>query len=158
RRRIHRWNSAGRAPVPERAAALAGVLPGKRLRRLDGEGQEPRRQCLRAPHDHGGRGPLVGACGSAGGGVFDIPAAAAQVVRIRFLTSTPQDIRRGSGTYVGISVLAQALARLGHTVVWERPRAHFPVYTLERWWFNRGLRPSAEYGLTVGFDLDGYRI
>jgi len=79
-------------------------------------------------------------------------------VQFRFLTSTPLDIRRGSGTYVGISVLAKALAELGHTVAFEGPKRHLPVYTLERLWFNRGLRPSREYDLTVGFDMDGYRI
>ena len=79
-------------------------------------------------------------------------------VRIRFLTSTPLDIRRGSGTYVGISVLAKALTELGHTVAFEGPKLHLPVYTLERLWFNRGLRPSDAYDLTVGFDMDGYRI
>jgi glycosyltransferase involved in cell wall biosynthesis len=79
-------------------------------------------------------------------------------VRIRFLTSTPLDIRRGSGTYVGIHVLAGALRRLGHTVECETPRLRLPVYTLQRLIFNRRLGPSADYDLTVGFDLDGYRI
>jgi glycosyltransferase involved in cell wall biosynthesis len=79
-------------------------------------------------------------------------------VRIRFLTSTPLDIRRGSGTYVGIHVLAAALRRLGHAVELEAPRPRLPVYTLERLIFNRRLRPSADYDLTVGFDLDGYGI
>jgi glycosyltransferase involved in cell wall biosynthesis len=79
-------------------------------------------------------------------------------LRLRFLTSTPLDIRRGSGTYVGISVLARALTELGHTVAFESPTLHLPVYTLERLWFNRTLRPSRDYDLTVGFDMDGYRI
>ncbi len=79
-------------------------------------------------------------------------------MRIRFLTSTPLDIRHGSGTYVGMQVLARALGNLGHTVDFETPRVHLPVYTLERLIFNRGLRPKAEYDLTVGFDMDGYRI
>jgi glycosyltransferase involved in cell wall biosynthesis len=79
-------------------------------------------------------------------------------VRIRFLTSTPLDIRRGSGTYVGIHVLAAALRRLGHVVEFETPRLCLPVYTLERLIFNQRLRPSADFDLTVGFDLDGYRI
>jgi len=79
-------------------------------------------------------------------------------VRIRFLTSTPLDIRRGSGTYVGIHVLARALAGLGHEVEFETPRVHLPVYTAERLLFNRTLRASAEFDLTVGFDMDGYRI
>ncbi|MGD0497634.1 MAG: glycosyltransferase family 4 protein [Bryobacteraceae bacterium] len=79
-------------------------------------------------------------------------------MRIRFLTSTPLDVRRGSGTYVGIQVLAGALRALGHAVEFETPRVRFPVYTLERLAFNRSLRPSADFDLTVGFDLDGYRI
>ncbi len=79
-------------------------------------------------------------------------------MRIRFLTSTPLDIRRGSGTYVGIAVLARALGELGREVAIETPRVHLPVYTAERLLFNRGVRPSAGFDLTVGFDMDGYRI
>jgi glycosyltransferase involved in cell wall biosynthesis len=79
-------------------------------------------------------------------------------MRMRFLTSTPLDISRGSGTYVGISVLAQALRELGHEVAIETPRWRLPVYTCERLLFNRMLKRSAGFHLTVGFDLDGYRI
>jgi glycosyltransferase involved in cell wall biosynthesis len=79
-------------------------------------------------------------------------------LRIRFLTSTPLDIRRGSGTYAGISVLGAALEKLGHAVTYQTPRRHFPNYTLERLAFNRSLRPSDQFDLTVGFDMDGYRI
>ena len=79
-------------------------------------------------------------------------------MRFRFLTSTPRDIARGSGTYVGISVLANALRQLGHTVDLESPTRHFPVFTAERLWFNRGLRASSAHDCTVGFDMDGYRI
>jgi glycosyltransferase involved in cell wall biosynthesis len=79
-------------------------------------------------------------------------------VRLRFVTSTPLNIAAGSGTYVGIQVLANALRDLGHTVDIETPAVHFPVYTAERLWFNRGLRPSRAHDLTVGFDLDGYTI
>jgi glycosyltransferase involved in cell wall biosynthesis len=79
-------------------------------------------------------------------------------VRIRFLTSTPLDIRQGSGTYVGIHVLARALTAMGHSVEYETPRVQFRVYTLQRLVFNRSLRASPEFDLTVGFDMDGYRI
>ncbi len=79
-------------------------------------------------------------------------------MRIRFLTATPLDVRRGSGTYVGISVLGRALEALGHRVDYETPRVRLPVYTAQRLLFNRGLRVSAEHSLTVGFDMDGYRI
>ena len=79
-------------------------------------------------------------------------------MRIRFLTSTPLDIRRGSGTYVGIHVLADAIRKMGHTVEYETPRLELPVFTAQRLVFNRLLRASAEFDLTVGFDMDGYRI
>ncbi|HUE12168.1 MAG TPA: hypothetical protein VMQ54_14550, partial [Steroidobacteraceae bacterium] len=79
-------------------------------------------------------------------------------MRIRFLTSTPLDIRRGSGTYVGIHVLARALEALGHSVAFESPRLTFPNYTLQRLVFNRSLRADPAFDLTVGFDMDGYRI
>jgi glycosyltransferase involved in cell wall biosynthesis len=79
-------------------------------------------------------------------------------VRIRFLTSTPLDIRRGSGTFVGMAVMARALERLGHTVAFETPRRHLPVFTAQRILFNRSLQAAADADLTVGFDMDGYRI
>jgi glycosyltransferase involved in cell wall biosynthesis len=79
-------------------------------------------------------------------------------VRIRFITSTPLDIRRGSGTYVGIHVLARALETLGHEVAFTTPQLHLPVYTLERLLFNHGLRRAPQYDLSIGFDMDGYRI
>jgi glycosyltransferase involved in cell wall biosynthesis len=79
-------------------------------------------------------------------------------LRLRFLTSTPQNVAAGSGTYVGIQVLAQALRDLGHTVDFETPTLHFRIFTAERLWFNRGLRPSPTHDLTIGFDLDGYTI
>jgi glycosyltransferase involved in cell wall biosynthesis len=79
-------------------------------------------------------------------------------VQIRFLTSTPLDIRRGSGTFVGIHVLARALEALGHTVRVETPRLMLPVYTAQRLIFNRKLRAAPDADLTVGFDMDGYRI
>jgi len=79
-------------------------------------------------------------------------------VRIRFLTSTPLDIRRGSGTYVGMHVLARALRALGHTVEFVTPRIHLPVYTAERLLFNRFLRPAPDFDVSVGFDMDGYRV
>ena len=79
-------------------------------------------------------------------------------MRIRFLTSTPLDVRRGSGTYVGIHVLARALTGLGHQVEFETPRMRLPIFTLQRLLFNRSLRAGTQCDLTVGFDMDGYRI
>ncbi len=79
-------------------------------------------------------------------------------MRIRFLTSTPLDIRTGSGTYVGMHILARALRASGHEVRFETPQVHLRSYTAERLWFNRHLTPADPDELTVGFDMDGYRI
>jgi glycosyltransferase involved in cell wall biosynthesis len=79
-------------------------------------------------------------------------------LRIRFITSTPLDIQRGSGTYVGMLVLARALRDQGHEVEFETPQFTLPVYTAQRLLFNRGLRPAPQFDVTVGFDMDGYRI
>jgi glycosyltransferase involved in cell wall biosynthesis len=81
-------------------------------------------------------------------------------VRLLFLTSTPLDVRRGSGTFVGIHTLAESLRGLGTTVDILTPRHHLPVYTLERILYNETLRFRAggAYDATVGFDLDGYRL
>lgn len=79
-------------------------------------------------------------------------------VRLRFLTSTPLNVSRGSGTFVGMRVLARALEGLGHDVEFGTPRVHLPVYTAERLLFNRLLRPEPGFDVTVGFDMDGYRV
>ncbi|HEY1265424.1 MAG TPA: hypothetical protein VGF06_17970, partial [Terriglobales bacterium] len=81
-------------------------------------------------------------------------------MRVRFLTSTPWNVARGSGTYVGISTLASALRNLGVTVEIVSPKFSLPNYTLQRVLFNRMLRlresPAAD--VTVGFDMDGYSL
>jgi glycosyltransferase involved in cell wall biosynthesis len=79
-------------------------------------------------------------------------------MRFRFVTSTPLDVRSGSGTYVGIHVLARALESLGHEVAFETPKRRLPIYTLQRLLFNRALRPAPEFDWTIGFDMDGYGI
>ncbi len=81
-------------------------------------------------------------------------------MRIAFLTSTPLDFVRGSGTYAGISALARGLERMGVEVALFAPRRHFPVYTLERLWFNETLGRGRfhSFDAVVGFDMDGFRI
>ncbi len=59
-------------------------------------------------------------------------------MRIRFLTSTPLDIRRGSGTYVGIHVLGRALEKLGHTMAYETPQRHSPSTRWSGWCSTAG--------------------
>jgi len=81
-------------------------------------------------------------------------------MRLLFLTSTPLDVQRGSGTFVGIHTLRETLRALGATVDLVGPRLHLPVYTLERIFYNETLpfRVGKDYDATVGFDLDGYRV
>ena len=81
-------------------------------------------------------------------------------MRIAFLTSTPLDVVRGSGTYAGILTLARAVEALGASVTFFTPTTRLPVYTLERLWFNRGLRRAdfSGFDAVVGFDMDGYLV
>ncbi len=66
----------------------------------------------------------------------------------------------GSGTFAGVSALAAGLRQLGVEVDLVTPSAHLPTFTLHRLWFNEQLRRRRwdGYHLTVGFDMDGYRI
>lgn len=80
--------------------------------------------------------------------------------RLRFLTSTPMNVLRGSGTFVGIATLAEALKNLGAEVEIVSPSFHLPNHTLQRLIFNQTLRfetptPAA---ITIGFDMDGYTV
>src|SRR6185312_9868895 len=84
-------------------------------------------------------------------------------MRLVFATSTPTDVRGGSGTFVGISVLAQALARQGVDVRLVAPS--FDVsplgHTFKRLRFNLALGPRVAVhrpDVAVGFDLDGFLL
>ncbi len=81
-------------------------------------------------------------------------------MHFRFLTSTPLDIIRGSGTFSGISTLAKFLRMSGETVDLVTPTFRFPIYTVERLIFNESLRHRHPNGsaVTVGFDMDGYAL
>ena len=81
-------------------------------------------------------------------------------LRIAFITSTPMNLREGSGTFVGIQTLAAALARLGVHVDIVAPHGRLPVLTARRLLFNAWLpfRRWNNYDVIVGFDMDGYRI
>jgi glycosyltransferase involved in cell wall biosynthesis len=57
-----------------------------------------------------------------------------------------------------MQVLARALEGLGHEVRFETPHWRLPVYTAERLLFNAALRRAPGFDVTVGFDMDGYRI
>jgi glycosyltransferase involved in cell wall biosynthesis len=81
-------------------------------------------------------------------------------LKLAFLTSTPLDVVRGSGTFSGISTLARALRGLGCEVRLFTPKLHLPVYTAERLLFNERLRRRdfSGFDAVVGFDMDGYRV
>ncbi len=81
-------------------------------------------------------------------------------MRIAFLTSTPLDFARGSGTFAGISTLARAAEGLGVEIAFFTPSARLPVHTLERLWFNYQLRRQDFRGFdaVVGFDMDGWLV
>jgi glycosyltransferase involved in cell wall biosynthesis len=81
-------------------------------------------------------------------------------MHFRFVTSTPLDISRGSGTFAGIAGLAKCLRQSGETVDLITPTFRFPVYTVERLLFNEMLRLDrrSDNRVTVGFDMDGYTL
>jgi glycosyltransferase involved in cell wall biosynthesis len=84
------------------------------------------------------------------------------VARLVFVTGTPAGVPDGSGTFVGISVLREALTALGHRVETVAPAPGRGAVSLPaRFLFNlharkaaRRLRPGTE--LFVEFDLDGF--
>src|ERR1700727_221851 len=81
-------------------------------------------------------------------------------MRIRFITSTPLEVSRGSGTFVGISTLANSLRTHGAEIDFVVPSFQFPIYTLQRLVFNQSLRfrQLLPTDITIGFDMDGYTL
>jgi hypothetical protein len=82
---------------------------------------------------------------------------------IAFITSSPTNVRDGSGTHVGISVLRGALERMGYRVplVTSAPGSGPLGHTMQRVWFNAtaGPRIAAQRSdLVVGVDLDGFAL
>lgn len=82
------------------------------------------------------------------------------MARLLFVTGTPAGVRRGSGTFVGISVLRQALEEAGHRVEQLAPDLSSHAL-LPRLAFNLAARRDAkrrgafDADAVVGFDLDG---
>jgi glycosyltransferase involved in cell wall biosynthesis len=79
------------------------------------------------------------------------------VARLLFVTGTPADVRGGSGTFVGISVLRRALQALGHEVDLLAPEPGASPSLAARLLFNLRARraPEPRPEIVVGFDLDG---
>ncbi|MBV9157869.1 MAG: glycosyltransferase family 4 protein [Acidobacteriaceae bacterium] len=80
-------------------------------------------------------------------------------MKLQFITAIPLNVTRGSGCFVGIQTLARGIQALGGDVELITPKVHFPVFTAERILFNERLRfTQFSADVTVGFDLDGYRV
>lgn len=80
------------------------------------------------------------------------------MARLLFVTGTPADVRGGSGTYVGISVLQRAVEGLGHEVELLAPGSRGGVSLLRRILFNIRARSAAGRrtpDVIVAFDWDG---
>ncbi len=79
------------------------------------------------------------------------------VARLLFVTGTPAEVRGGSGTFVGISVLRRALQALGHEVDLLAPEPGSSPSLAARLLFNLRARraPGIRPEIVVGFDLDG---
>jgi len=78
---------------------------------------------------------------------------------LTFITAIPWDVRRGSGCYVGIMKLLEALRGTGIGVDVIRPVITTPVYTATRLLFNESLRRRRfSSAATIGIDADGYAI
>lgn len=84
-------------------------------------------------------------------------AASAHIV---FVTGTPTSVREGSGTYVGISALRDALLASGVDVMLIAPGEQ-QLSAIGRLWFNYRARTNSQLrrsNVMVGFDLDGVFI
>jgi glycosyltransferase involved in cell wall biosynthesis len=84
--------------------------------------------------------------------------AAYGMAHLIFLTSTPATVAQGSGTWVGISVLRDALVALGHRVSLISDSRMSAKSILSRIRFNIGIRSRLKQmaaDVLVGFDLDG---
>ena len=91
---------------------------------------------------------------------MDAERRKASPLRVAFVTSTPLNVREGSGTCVAITTLSDALRAMGVRVDIVAPGRSLPPTTAGRLLFNAGLRLRRwdDYDATVGFDLDGYQI
>src|SRR4051812_47928399 len=78
------------------------------------------------------------------------------VARLIFITGTPPTVAEGSGTWVGISVLRDAIVALGHEVAILAPSPGAGESTLSRILFNLRVRKdlrTMRAGAVIGFDL-----
>lgn len=78
---------------------------------------------------------------------------------LQFITAIPQDIRHGSGCYVGTQTLVKAIRQFGIDVTLITPQIITPNYTTTRVLFNEMLRRRRfDADATIGIDADGYTV
>jgi glycosyltransferase involved in cell wall biosynthesis len=79
--------------------------------------------------------------------------------RLHFITAIPWNVREGSGCYVGVRTLVEALRGQGTRVDVVTPKIAMPAYLATRLVFNESLRWRRFDGAaTIGVDTDGYAI
>lgn len=87
------------------------------------------------------------------------PVSDVLVIRLPFITAIAQNVRQGSGCYVGTRNLIQGLDRLGADVERITPQVHLPFWTATRVLFNETLRwRDLRADATIGIDADGYAL
>jgi glycosyltransferase involved in cell wall biosynthesis len=79
--------------------------------------------------------------------------------QLNLITAVPQNVRQGSGCYVGTWILVKALRGLGIEIDVITPGMSTPIYLATRVLFNEKLRWRQFQGdATIGIDADGYAI
>lgn len=83
-----------------------------------------------------------------------------RVEQLEFIAAIPQNVRQGSGCFVGIQTLMKGLDDLGCDVALITPKFHLPPASLEHTLFNEQMRfrRFRKDAIIVGFDADGYTI
>lgn len=83
-------------------------------------------------------------------------------MNISIITSTPQSVSLGSGTYVAEDTLKRGLEELGHSVSLVCPNRDPGSlgHTWQRFTFNMGLSPRtvADSDVVLGLDMDGFTL
>ena len=83
-------------------------------------------------------------------------------MKLAFITATPQNVKLGSGTFVGTAYLIDYLRSQGNAVDVYAPKnpIGFMGYTATRFRWNWALNPAVfkDYDAVVGIDMDGYTI
>lgn len=81
------------------------------------------------------------------------------MTQLHVITSIPLNVHQGSGCYVGVRTLIDAMRAMGVEVDLVTPRIMTPVYTTTRILFNEMLRWRHFGGAaTIGIDADRYRV